>query len=334
MSDTVIRSLQCIFIGLFLNTACLAQDVAGAPVLKIGVREDAVSMSYRLPSIEPFQVHTIPGPLRKRGYTGYMVYICDRVLVEMQRKLGRSFIVETVSVQAHERFEKLNSGKVHILCDPTTATKHRLDGLISSPPLFITGTSYATRPPVLSGNTCGSIVGVVGSTTSEHKGLNTLLSNGELRRYSSVLKAYMREQSEYTGKITECSTGQGTENTVRDDPILYMKTHTDVVEAFCKDEIKVYVGDLEILTQNLKLMNNCRYTGGLKSFGDDRYVVLGKIPSEPSMNSDAFLIGQFFGILSQMIFFKPSLLDEAFDRTFSGAKRSNKLQYLYWGLRG
>ena len=292
-------------------------------------------MSYKLEDDDPALAHAISGPLRKKGYAGYMVYICDRVLIEMQRSFEISFKVTEVPVIARDRFGRLENNEFDILCDPSTATKERLDGLISSPPVFITGTSYAIRPSKPVEDDCGSIIGIVNtseddnSTASPDRVINRLLSLGELSTHENTLESFIDKPDDE--KSLKCN-GTNAKDKKRDPPIVYMDTHTQVVEAFCSDQIKIYIGDIEIISQKLRRRTECTFTGANKTFGDDRYVILGKVDS--ANGNKAFFVSQFFGTLSKMIFFKPSILDEAFERTFPGAKKSKKLESLYWGLRG
>ena len=330
------RVITNLLIIISLSSACFSHAEDQITEIKIGVRNDAYPMSYKLEDNDPALVHAISGPLRKKGYAGYIVYLCDRVLIEMERSFGTSFKVTEVPVIARDRFKKLEENEFDILCDPSTATKERLDGLISSPPVFITGTSYAIRPSKsIEDDDCGSIIGIVNtseddnSTASPDRIINRLLSMGELSTYKEILVSFIDKPEDENS--LKCD-GAAAVNKKREPPIVYMDTHTQVVDAFCSDQIKIYIGDIEIVSQKLRRRTDCIFTGANTTFGDDRYVILGKVDS--ANDNKAFFISQFFGTLSKMIFFKPSILDEAFERSFLGAKKSKKLESLYWGLRG
>jgi hypothetical protein len=356
-----------------LFVACIASWVglAGAqpldltPVQKcnnrtklcIGVRSAARPFSYK--SILPGEKASdaTRGPLRRAGYTGYMIRICDAALAEMildARPLAE-LTFESIGVYdidtegpksvphvgaanatgneaantEADRFLKLGT-RFDILCDPATITNERRDDVTVSPPLFLTGISYITRkgedPP---NKTCSvpekPLIGVVGGTTASNEGIRALLEAHELPRFEEALIDYLRRGK----KEPFCGTGSA-------ERIESYDTHFKAAEAFCSGSFHYYVGDLEMITENVKMIAGCEYDNGTRTYTNDRYAVFGKARHLDDENdlSRRLLVARFFEILSQKVVFNPSILDKAFSDTFQGVSPSRKLELFYWSVRG
>lgn len=312
----------------FLIRACLLlcsfiSNVAqGDEVLKVGVRADATSMSYKLEEGILDDRGGVAGPLRKKGYSGYIIYLCDQVLSEMKREYD--FEVEVIELTASKRFEMLGASSIDILCDPTTATKNRLAGLISSSPIFLSGLSYASRP-TSKWTECASLLGFIRGTTSgmATSGISTLLKAGQFPRHRVSLQKFLEQDKSWVDAF-DCQNDQR-------DLVVGYETHLLAAKDFCADKIHFYIGDHEIVTKTLQSVDGCEFEISDRTFTDERHVILGKQRETDNIN---FLVGLFFEKLSVMTYFEPSVLDEAFTHTFPMSKKSEKLRTLFWSLRG
>ena len=306
--------------------------LAGAPALcaeerlVVGVRSDATSMAFQVRSGQISGGGAVAGPLANDGFSGYVAFICDRALIEMKLHYGRSLQVEVVPVKAFEIWDKLANSEVDIVCGPTTATRDRLDGHISSPPVFISGVTYATNGTV-ERQKCKPIVGLLKSSTAGSGVVSKILETG----------AWPKERDMLAGYISNSSWSDGDQNCPETSPpIAEFETHRELAAALCKGDIKHYLGDYEIVAQTLSAQKdgdpNCAYSLSPDTFSEERYVILGRARSDKAGQNP--LVAHYFEILSRQIFFQPSVLDEAFEATFPLAEPSRKLNLLYWGLRG
>lgn len=331
--------------------------------LCIGVRSDARPFSYKsnLPSDAP------RGPLRRAGYTGYMIRICDAALAEMILEAGpsREPTFDNIGIYDIDEADKTGNPETKgdvaaatgiptsrggadkaepsisetrfgdlgtrfdILCDPATITNERRDDFAVSPPLFLTGISYITRkgetpPEKACSQSEKPLIGLVGGTTAPSEGIKALLDAHELPRYEGALIDALRGNE-------KSSCEEGTASRIK----RYEK-HSDAAKAFCAGDFFYYLGDLEIITENVKTIPGCAYDNGTRTYTNDRYAVFGK--ARPAINQDdtsrRLLMARFFEILSQKVMFNPSVLDKAFSDTFPGVSPSRKLELFYWSVRG
>jgi hypothetical protein len=308
-----------------LPTPTHAQEVA----LKIGVRGDAYAMAYKMDDDVKLNSADQSGPLRDQGYVGYIAYICDRALIEMERYYGAQQLkIEIVELKAVNIWDALKEGKVNIMCGPTTATRDRLQDKIASPPLFISGVTFASRPPS-SRTKCQAAAGYLKSSTAGGGNLIRILERGELPKDNQLLRDYLAQISNWKEQYVDCP----------DDakPIVELETHTELAAAFCNDEFRNYIGDQEIIIGAInaylaKSDVECSYTLSDVNFSEERYVILGAARSE-TVNNDP-RISHFFEILSRLVLFEPSVLDLSFKSSFPGAAPSRKLELLFWAMRG
>ena len=122
---------------------------------KIGYRSDAVPFSFTN---------------NKGEVTGYAVRICHRVAAQVKQRLGLDdMTIKYVEVNAENRFEKIQSGEIDILCGPTTATLSRREIVDFSLFTFIDGASvmYLSDGPTGFEEIGGKKIGVRAGTTTE-----------------------------------------------------------------------------------------------------------------------------------------------------------------------
>jgi polar amino acid transport system substrate-binding protein/glutamate/aspartate transport system substrate-binding protein len=150
-------------LGIAVGGAMLLADSASAGALdrvretgvfKIGYRTDAAPYSYKTDSGEP---------------AGYVVDLCRQIAAAVQKEAGREIKAEYVIVTAEDRFDAVQSGKIDILCEATTATLARRKLVDFSLMTFIDGASVMVREdgPQTFGALAGQKIGVHSGTTTE-----------------------------------------------------------------------------------------------------------------------------------------------------------------------
>jgi hypothetical protein len=325
-------------LALIATPACAqpADDTAQPelPTLYVGVRGDAPPFSYR-PDQMLVSSGKGTGPLGDAGYSGYIVYICDRVLEVMRDRNDQpAFNVVPVEVTAGSRFQMLREipgggdPSIDLLCDPATATRERLRDHTASLPLYLSGVGYAARKRERNQNTgSGNFrINVVGSTTAIDHGIRRILDAGEWPSFRDDLLSYLYNP----GAATD-----GNEK-VRLSP-----THKAAVEAFCaapsgdSNPLQYYVGDLEIVNRALLIYGDpdCKPEPATTTYSDDRYVLFMRNADSVGIDK-ARLLMTFSRVLSELVLSQPSLLDEAFEANFEGYRRSDKLRLFFWSLYG
>ncbi|MEY8829060.1 substrate-binding periplasmic protein [Sedimentitalea sp. XS_ASV28] len=312
--------------------------------LRIGVRRHARPFSYYSENLREVWSAAPQAPLALRNYTGYMSKICDAVLADMQVTRpadSNSFSYSDVKVvdvdcliQEDERkgtpkpsrLEYLGD-RIDILCDPATITNARRHGFILSPPLFLSGMGLINRGAERIGNRdCPDkpLIGYVRNTTAALAGIPKILQANELKSFSDLLRAYVRDQT------NSCSTALSTSVVVQG-----YETHEKAAQAFCRGDFYYYIGDREIITYNARNIPGCgaEIEGAGQTYSNDRYAIYGKISHRKGTEIRDLRIARFFEILSQKVVVSPSLLDTAYESTFY-EKPSRKLESFYWNIRG
>ena len=142
--------------ALFLGTGASAgtlDQVRDTGVFKIGYRTDAAPYSYKSDSGEP---------------SGYVVDLCREVAAAVKKAAGREVKVEYVVVTAEDRFDAVQSGKIDILCEATTATLARRKLVDFSIMTFIDGAGVMVREdgPQSFAAMAGQKIGVHAGTTT------------------------------------------------------------------------------------------------------------------------------------------------------------------------
>lgn len=326
--------MRCLAALLVLFPASLSAQPATEPsqpetaTLYVGVRTDAPPFSYR-PDRMLVSSGKGTGPLGDKGYSGYMVYVCDRVLEVMRdRDTQPEFTVETVEVEAENRFTMLGqqTGGIDILCDPSTATRERVRDHTASLPLYLSGIGYAARKREKNQQTGAPRIAVVGSTTASDHGIRRILEAGEWPNFRPQLMSFIYNP------VAAPSGGAAVET---------FPNHRAAVEAFCgmngsdRPAPQYYVGDQEIVNRALLMYgtHDCHAEPARTTYSDDRYVLF--MRNADSVEAPkAQLLMTFSRILSELVLSQPSLLDEAFEANFEGYQRSDKLRLFFWSLYG
>lgn len=155
---TVLLSAGLLVAGLPFWTeagAATLERVRDSGAIKIGYREDAKPFSYADASGLP---------------AGYTVDICNTVVSAVRQRLQRDDIeVQYVLVTAENRFAKLKSGEIDLLCGASSVTLERRAEVDFSLLTFVTGSSvlYRKDGPANFLDLVGQKVGVRGGTTTE-----------------------------------------------------------------------------------------------------------------------------------------------------------------------
>ncbi|MCL6285065.1 amino acid ABC transporter substrate-binding protein [Ruegeria sp. 2012CJ41-6] len=121
----------------------------------IGIRADAIPLSY-------FNTEGQPA--------GYSVLICDRIAQSLANHLEIDNLNATyIAVDTKDRFDKIASGEIDILCGAATITLERREEVDFSVPTYVDGT--ALMLPKDGGENlsdlAGKKVGMRGATTTE-----------------------------------------------------------------------------------------------------------------------------------------------------------------------
>lgn len=197
-----IRKIVQIYLFTLLVTGSLVQAEDWVPyaydkTIVVGVREESRPFSYSSSAKNNNEI--------LKGYGGYMIEICRRVLKTMIRDVNSPFagyqIVPRV-VKASERFNDLKTSRIDMLCGPNSITLDRLATFNVSLPLFLSGISYISveddllpRRP----NDCKAIIGLLANTTAIADGLRVIAERGLLELYDTVLDQFLalRVQDEF-----------------------------------------------------------------------------------------------------------------------------------------
>jgi ABC-type amino acid transport substrate-binding protein len=121
---------------------------------RIGYRADAKPYSFRDSQGQP---------------AGYIVDLCGEVAKEVAKQEPK-VRTEYVLVPADQRFEAVRTGRVDILCDPSSITMPRREIVDFSLPTYLDGASVLSRSSKPVGrfeDLAGKTVGVLAGTTSE-----------------------------------------------------------------------------------------------------------------------------------------------------------------------
>ncbi|MBU2956137.1 hypothetical protein Q4511_02665 [Paracoccus sp. 1_MG-2023] len=323
--------------------------------LVIAVRADAPPFSYR-PGDTLLPPGTSSGRLAGQGYAGYMVYICDRVLDEMEERGSLAGLdIRIVEITAANRFEKLRAqgvdDAVDVLCDPATVTRDRVREFTASLPLYMSGIGFAAQPrEEIRQSPCPPQIGLVKSTTAFDQGLMRILDGNEWKNYREGLLKYMHNPTGWMASNPTCgltaqpepaSAPEGSDDLgaidappqPRSPPIMDFDDHQQVAEAFCAGRLQYYVGDLEIVNRALKLFGTCDFRPAATTYSDDRYVIFMRNPDDAEPVK-AQLLMRFSRTLSELVLTRPSLLDAAFEANFEGYQPSDKLRLFFWSIYG
>jgi glutamate/aspartate transport system substrate-binding protein len=150
-----------ILIGALLTTPLSAQELQGT--LKDIQDSGKMRIGYRhsLPPMSFLSNDGIP--------IGYSMDICNHIVTNVQKKIGKDISVEYIPVTAENRFDALVTNKIDILCGAATTTLARREVVDFSNLIFVTGGSYmALKGRKVENNFDGKKIGVEkGTTTAE-----------------------------------------------------------------------------------------------------------------------------------------------------------------------
>jgi len=76
---------------------------------------------------------------------GYSLDLCEIVVDEIAREVGKSLTVEYRAVTPENRFDRVTSGAIDLECGSTTNTAERRKAVAFSPTMFVTGTKLLVR---------------------------------------------------------------------------------------------------------------------------------------------------------------------------------------------
>jgi len=173
--------------ALFLSAFALLFSVAAeaatldrirdSGVIRLGYREDAAPFSYADQAGLP---------------AGYTVQICQAVVQTIRARMQNEAIeIKYILVTSEDRFSKLESGEVDLLCGATTVTLERRKSADFSLITFVTGSSviYRKDGPANFLDLVGQKVGVRAGTTTE-EGLKRALREEGIEAQTVALESH------------------------------------------------------------------------------------------------------------------------------------------------
>ncbi len=163
------RLLSVLFVSVLFTTGAVAQTIeriTNNNEIRFGFRTDAAPLSYVNDQGRPF---------------GLSPLICDQVAQAVAKKLDlKDLNVQFIPVDSKDRFDKVASGEIDILCGAATITLSRREIVDFSIPTFVDGTSILL--PIEAEGTmsalAGKKVGMRSSTTTEASVQNTFDAAG------------------------------------------------------------------------------------------------------------------------------------------------------------
>ena len=139
------RATPWVAVAFFWATQVAAQPTGprieawSSPTLKRIESTGVVRLGYRENS-PPFAFLDA-----KKQPIGYSLDICEVVVEEIGREVGRDVTVEYRPVTPENRFEQIRSGAIDLECGSTTNTAERRQSVAFSPTMFVTGTKLMVR---------------------------------------------------------------------------------------------------------------------------------------------------------------------------------------------
>ncbi|MBG19896.1 MAG: hypothetical protein CML31_08005 [Rhizobiales bacterium] len=360
----ILFAVSVIFVALFQEVAiskpfnsreAASEDkkIAGEDddVLRIGVRTFAQPFSYRSGRIVRAPLGPKIGPLGREGYTGYMIYICDEILMQMMIPKGDSPIITENEIKAIDidrtwskaLGDRLGSigESVDIICDPASISRDRVNSFLVSPPLFATGIGYLRFPEKLFAEPCdkaSALIGAVGSTNAVQRGIRSILEAGEWAPHRRKIETALRGENpcfDAKGgaerrRVSELDTKCDVD--LSQQVIWEADNHAQLAECFCRGKVHYYVGDFEIIKAHADSIPGCKYYASANTFTSDRYAIFAV--NETQNTDKARKISKFFEILNREVVTSDSLLDRAYLSEFGEDPKSPALNSFFWSMRG
>ncbi len=144
--DALSRAAVAAAIGALLRTAPALAQRSGAlvasytsPVLKRIDETGSIRLGHRTNS-PPFAFLDA-----KKKPVGYSLDICEIVVDEISREIGKPLSVEFKPVTPENRIELVRSGEIDLECGSTTNSADRRKIVAFSPTMFVTGTKLLVR---------------------------------------------------------------------------------------------------------------------------------------------------------------------------------------------
>jgi glutamate/aspartate transport system substrate-binding protein len=139
-----LKSMLCCGIsGVSVITSLLMSVPASAqvagPILSRIAERGQINVGYRESAV-PFSYLD-----EQKRVAGYTIDLCNRVVDEVRKKVGRDIKVNYVPVTTANRIIQISSGAVDMECGTTTITLARLEQVDFSMPFWLTGTQIAVR---------------------------------------------------------------------------------------------------------------------------------------------------------------------------------------------
>ena len=116
--------------GAFAQGADTLAKVKASGVVTMGVRDSSGALSYTLGDGK---------------YTGYHVEICNRVIANLEKAVGRKLEVKYQSVTSQNRIPLMQNGTVDIECGSTTNNATRLKDVAFLPTTFVEEVRIAVK---------------------------------------------------------------------------------------------------------------------------------------------------------------------------------------------
>ncbi|AXT25574.1 amino acid ABC transporter substrate-binding protein [Ruegeria sp. AD91A] len=163
------RLLPIFIVTVLFTTGAVAQTIDRITKnneIRFGFRTDAAPLSYINNQGRPF---------------GLSPLICDQVAKAIAKKLElKDLNVQFIPVDAKDRFDKVASGEVDMLCGAATITLSRREIVDFSIPIYVDGTSVLL--PIEAAGTMGALagkkIGMRSNTTTEASVQNSFKSAG------------------------------------------------------------------------------------------------------------------------------------------------------------
>lgn len=317
-----------------------------APVLRVGVRADAHPFSFRKERERP--------ATDLRGYDGFSVHVCREMLEDLRHGgLLQDVAIEAVEVAAGSRFDMLSRGAVDMLCGPDSIDQSRMQSVNASLPIFLSGITYAYRREFPRRRYCGPVLGVVRDTTAHRFGLKAMADKKILKRFHPELEQHLLQttrppepicSSAMAGIPCRVVTTSNCEEGYPEDPIRIFDSHSDAVEALCRerDFLLYYVGDVDLIRSKIEdyaQRYRCNVRLEPHTLSREVYAILFRRQNEISAAalardtargfSDAQLYAEFNNALLQSIQSPNTVLERSFSRAFPGAQMSRDLEEFF-----
>ncbi|WP_425090756.1 hypothetical protein [Tropicimonas sp. S265A] len=295
-----------------------------------------------------------------RVITGFMINVCYSVIQEMKKH--NSFRVRFKEIaSAQKRFEFLEAGEIHVLCDPATINQERLaiPSVMVSPPVYLSGigvAEYDGRQWPYFWPCIGSVVGVVQGTTAFGAVKTIAEANGFGPTFSPFVERYLyndvaspfqlpaeevpncNAQAQADSVALQKLDDMATAYAARTAPpvVRDFSDHKSLATALCKGEIYYSVGDLEIIARALSSVKNsgqqdCAASVNSLVFTEERYGIFAHVSKE--MTETDRLVLSFLRQLSIEIHKgEDSVLVRSFIDNFKRSEISRSLDVFFWSV--